>query len=124
MNVIHLRHHQFKRNVAEFSDLREEASTRLSFTISSFFSKTLHRRGLYTLINLQYFKFFTGTSSLLKANQFPSSHASTSEAYYSPTQMHYLHPSKILRQRFRRRREKCFLVSGVLKFSMCQSKNY
>ena len=59
--------------------------------------------------------------------------------------MHYSHPStfwsslsvpsswnwewrkKILRQRFGRRREKCFLVSGVLNFSMCQrkrSKNY
>ena len=39
MNVIHLKHDQFKINVAEFSDLREEASTRLSITISSFFRK-------------------------------------------------------------------------------------
>ena len=55
--------------------------------------------------------------------------------------MHYSHPStlsslsfpfswnwewrkKILWQRFGRRREKCVLVSGLLKFSMCQSKNY
>ena len=37
MNVIHLKHDQFKINAAGFSDLREEASTRLSFAISSFF---------------------------------------------------------------------------------------
>ena len=39
MNVIHLKHDQFKINAVEFSDLREEASTRLSFAISSFFRK-------------------------------------------------------------------------------------
>ena len=78
----------------------------------------------------------------MKANQFPSAQANTSQVCYSPSQMYYSYPStfwsslsvpsswnwewrkKILRQRFGRRREKCFLVSGVLKFSMCQSKNY
>ena len=92
-------------------------------------------------MNLRHFKVFTGPLSPLKANQFPSTNASTSQASYSPSQMHHSHPStlsslsvpsswnwewrkKILRQRFGRRREKCFLVSGVLKFSMCQSKNY
>ena len=105
------------------------------------FPKTLFRPGLHTLINPCHIKVFTGTSSLLKVNQFPSTHASTSQACYSPSQMHYSHLStlsfltvpsswnwewrkKILRRRFGRRREKCFLVSGVLKFSMCQSKNY
>ena len=39
MNVIHLKHDQFKINAVEFSDLLEEASTRLSFAISSFFRK-------------------------------------------------------------------------------------
>ena len=39
MNVIHLKHDQFKINAVEFSDLREEAFTRLSFAISSFFRK-------------------------------------------------------------------------------------
>ena len=39
MNVIPLKHDQFKINAVEFSDLREEASTRLSFAISSFFRK-------------------------------------------------------------------------------------
>ena len=33
MNVIHLKHDQFKINAVEFSDLREEAFTRLSFAI-------------------------------------------------------------------------------------------
>ena len=64
MNVMHLKHDQFKINAVEFSDLREEASTRLSFAISSFFSKTLYRQGLHSLINLRYFKVFTGTSSI------------------------------------------------------------
>ena len=92
MNVIHLKHDQLKINVAEFSDLGEEASNQLSFAISSFFSKTLYWRRLHMLINLRYFKVFTGTSSLLKANQFPSTHASTSQACYSPNQMHFSHP--------------------------------
>ena len=39
MNVIHLKHDQFKINAVEFSDLREEAFTRLCFAISSFFRK-------------------------------------------------------------------------------------
>ena len=39
MNVIHLKHDQSKINAVEFSDLPEEASTRLSFAISSFFRK-------------------------------------------------------------------------------------
>ena len=64
MNVIHLKHDQFKINAVEFSDLREETSTRLSFAISIFFSKTLYRQGLQSLINLRYFKVFTGTSSI------------------------------------------------------------
>ena len=33
MNVIHLKHDQFKINAVEFSDLREEAFTRLSFCL-------------------------------------------------------------------------------------------
>ena len=64
MNVIHLKHDQFKINAVEFSDLREEASTRLSFAMASFFSKTLYRQGLHSLINLRYLKVFTGTSSI------------------------------------------------------------
>ena len=39
MNVIHLKQDQFKVNAVEFLGLREEASTRLSFAISSFFRK-------------------------------------------------------------------------------------
>ena len=39
MNVIHLKHDQFKINSVKFSDLCEDASTRLSFAISSFFRK-------------------------------------------------------------------------------------
>ena len=44
MNVIHLKHDQFKINAVEFSDLREEASTRLSFAISGFFENSLQAR--------------------------------------------------------------------------------
>ena len=144
MNVIHLKHDQFKINAAEFSNLPEEAYSRLSFTILSFFRKLSTGENFTRLykLNLRYFKVFTETSSLPNANQFPSTHANTLQACYSSSQMHYSHPStfwsslsvpsswnwewrkKILRQRFGRRREKCFLVSGVLKLSMCQSNNY
>ena len=94
MNVIHLKHDQFKINSVEFSDLHEEASTRLSFAISSFFSKTLYRQGLHLLINLRYFKVFTGTSSIEgEPVGFPSTQANTSQACYSPSQMHYSYPS-------------------------------
>ena len=64
MNVIHLKHDQFKINAVEFSDLREDASTRLILRHFKFFSKTLYRQGLHSLINLRYFKVFTGTSSI------------------------------------------------------------
>ena len=144
MNVIHLKHDQFKINAAEFSNLPEKAYSRLSFAIWSFFRKLSTGENFTRLykLNLRYFKVFTGTSSLPNANQFPSTHANTLQACYSSSKMHYSHPStfwsslsvpsswnwewrkKILRQRFGRRREKCFLVSGVLKLSMCQSNNY
>ena len=94
MNVIHLKHDQFEINAVEFSDLREEASTRLSFAISSFFSKTLYSQGLQSLINLRYFKIFTGTSSIEgEPVEFPSTKVNTSQVCYSPSQMHYSHPS-------------------------------
>ena len=86
--VIHLKHDQFKINATEFSDLREKASSRLSFAIQVFLLKTLYRRGLHMLISLRYFRVFTGSSSLLKANQFPSTHGSTSQACYSTSQRH------------------------------------
>ena len=76
MNVIHLKHDQFKINAVKFSDLREEVSTRLSFAISSFFSKILYRQGPYSLINLRYFKVFTETSSIEgEPVEFPSTQA-------------------------------------------------
>ena len=96
MNVIHLKHDQFKINAVEFSDLREEASTRLSFAMHfKFFSKTLFRQGLHSHINLRYFKVFTGTSSIEgePVEEFPSTQANTSQVCYSPSQMHYSHPS-------------------------------
>ena len=143
MNVIHLKHDQFKINLFKpsrrgiFSAILRHLKFFRKLSTGEDFTR------LYKL-NLLYFKVFTGTSSLPNANQFPSTHANTSQACYSSSQMHYSHPStlsslsvpsswnwewrkKILRQRFGRRREKCFLVSGVLNFSMCQrkrSKNY
>ena len=64
MNVIHLKHDQFKINAVEFSDLREEVFYSAILRHLKFFSKTLYRQGLHSLINLRYFKIFTGTSSI------------------------------------------------------------
>ena len=76
----------------------------------------------------------------MQANQFPPKQESTSQVCYSPRQMHSLQPSTlsslsvpsswnwewrkmIFWQMVGRWREKCFLVSGLPNFSMCQSKD-
>ena len=63
MNVIHLKHDQFKITRSNFQTF---AKRLLLGYPSPFqvFSKTLYRQGLHSLINLRYFKVFTGTSSI------------------------------------------------------------
>ena len=92
MNVIHLKHDQFKINGVEFSDLREEASTRLSFAIPSFFRKLSTGKDFTRLRTFAILRVLRELA-LLKANQFPSTQANTSQVCYSPSQMYYSHPS-------------------------------
>ena len=54
MNVIHLKHDQFKINAAEFSNLREEAYSRLSFAIWSFSENSLQARTSHAYTNLTF----------------------------------------------------------------------
>ena len=54
MNVIHLKHDQFKINAAEFSNLREEAYSRLSFAIWSFSENSLQARTSHSYTNLTF----------------------------------------------------------------------
>ena len=90
MSVIHLKHDQFLNSV-EFSDLREKASTRLSFAISSFFRKLSTSKDFTRLKTFAIFRFLRELA-LLKAHQFPSTQANTSQVCYSPSQMYYSHP--------------------------------
>ena len=71
MNVIHLKHEQFKINAVEFSDLRKEASTRLSFAISSFFRKLSTGKDFTRLQTLAILRFLRELA-LLKAKQLSS----------------------------------------------------
>ena len=88
-NLINLKHvDQFEINAAEFSDLRAFVNGRGCYYPSLFQGEEFH-----TLIILRQVFYW---NPLLRANQFPSTQASTSLACYSPSRMHSLQASTIV----------------------------
>ena len=128
--VINLKHDQFEINAAEFLDLRAFADGWGYYYPSpfqGFFSKTLYRRGLHTRIILRQFKVIKG--KLLLQTYHTGKHF-TGLLFSEPNafQLFVFFICPILPKleieenntstNGQTKKRKCFLVSGLLQFSM------